>query len=585
MECALGWPEGLRLLVGAGYSPIGALQLAIFRHDVDSVAQMLSADSPTFMDKHSVQYHEPAVRFRFRKNNLLKAVLCSHCVSTLRLSNCVPRDRRLCCALAYGRMETDSPARHDIRNLVVAAIKDRRVRLASLALQYLPPERLSELHVGPGTPLDSRAFATYTALQDYGISVPEALYPGERPLLFSFNLSCELGGFPLVQALFDHGVCELDASPCEGITPLVQLFKVPLADGQKETMIRWFLERGANPNFSSDTMLPKFLFYLASVYDSPAIYLKDPLFPVALHNSAEWDGGRRARSIVPIEVADLVAAKYARATTSGMISLVARFCNPAQRDSCRCACSSGGCLPLHKFKNGIALEETSEGTWTSTRYGRIPKRWTAVLDTIQSWIQDCHLDDHQEREYLRDACRLEVFTRLGMAHTCCLFEVHDTTLGFPTRQQRDPETCRELEDEDTELREQLEAIMTAYDRALDTHRGTANDFWEWWWMTLEPLLPEIPAEQRRRMYGDGEIHQLDSSYTFEVPLMLFPTGSWGYSYIYDERDEDVTDGVRDAAGMDFIDEIKQYFAEIFSRDSFIRGETGIREQGAETLDG
>jgi hypothetical protein len=65
---------------------------------------------------------------------------------------------------------------------------------------------------------------------------------------------------------------------------------------------------------------------------------------------------------------------------------------------------------------------------------------------------------------------------------------------------KDLDTCQELEDEDAELREQLETIIEAYDAAVELYRETIHDFWEWWWAILQPLVPEIPAQQRRRMY-------------------------------------------------------------------------------------
>jgi hypothetical protein len=455
--------------------------------------------------------------------------------------------------LTYGQLETNSEARLDIMQLVVAAVKERRVQLAELALKNLSSEKLHQLDIRLGAPLDSNAFATYRALLESGIPVPGALYPGERPLLFSFNFYCELGGFALMQALFDNGVCELDTL-ADGIsTPLTHFFHVLLEHGRKEHMIRWLLERGARTTFSTPKMMPNFLFYLASVYDSPAIYRKQPLVVAAMRRIYE-------RGVVlRTEVSKaLIAAADDRQTTPEMIGLVARSCDPTQRDSCRCSCSSGGCLPLHKFRNGISVEPLvgERPYWTEF----IPKRWADVSESVLSWIQSCHLDDDQAREYLRDACKLEVFTRLGMAHTCCEFDGNGPrSFEFPRRRTRDPGTQEELREEDEELSGQLDAIMEAYDKALATRGGTIGEFWEWWWTTLEPLLPELPAEQRRRTFGN---HQTRTRSVVHISRARPPFQLWEYSYIYDEKDLELTSGARSDTGLDFIDEIRQYFADI-----------------------
>jgi hypothetical protein len=210
------------------------MQLAVLRHDVDSAKQMLSADCRMFNDKPSSR---PPFRFFRPPINMLEATLCAHCQEVPIQTCCVPQRRRFCCVLSYGPLEVDSGARHEIRHLVVAELRSRRARLSDLASKHLPPTTLRELGIGLSTPLDSKALETYTALLEHGIPVPKALYPGQRPLLLSFNVSCQFGGFLLAQALFDNGLCELNAT-FNGVTPLAGIFRVPDADGQKENMIR-----------------------------------------------------------------------------------------------------------------------------------------------------------------------------------------------------------------------------------------------------------------------------------------------------------------------------------------------------------
>jgi len=554
LQCALGWAEGLRVLASSGDCAVPALQLAVTRQDVDSIRQIFSVDSPMFINVNP----RPLERIprHQAKTNMLEAIICSHCFSAGWQRPCPPQIKRPCCSLPYGKLETESQPRHSSRILLVAALKERRARLVDLALKTLSSKALDELGVLFGKPLDANALATYTALEKAGIPIPAALYPGEKPLLLSFNNLCRVGGFPLTQALFENGMCELNTS-FRHITPLARLFIEPLADGLKETAIQWFLEQGANPSFSATGMLPNFLFYLATLYDCPRIYDQNPPIelvpPMGIFRFMNDSIARR-----------LVVETEERRTTSNMVRCVARFCNPMQRDCCRCPCSSGGCLPLHKLRGGLPVREAKYGHLS----GWISHRWAGISHTTQAWIRDCCLDERQKRECLRDACRLEVFTRLGMAHACCVFgwAQRDDNPNFPLCQQRDPEMAQEFEDEDVELREQLELILEAHDKTLEMFKGTVDEFWEWWWAILQQLLPEIPPDQRRRRVGD---YNLNETYSLRDIVQL-PCPTWDYSWP-DERDEEedanAENNVEEGQEKDFVDEIREYFATILSQDS------------------
>ncbi len=497
MECALGWPEGLHLLAAAGAVSNPAIELAILRHDVGSVAEILSTEASMFLDTERFAEHKRWYPWSFSRRNdglcssALQASLCLHCYHGGG-SLCYPKNMRPCCSDRANLKGALSSSRYEIHRLLVAAVKERRAILTNLAVQHLPLQKCCELGVTSDSPLDSNAFATYTALLESGISVPEALYPGKRPLLLSFNILCRSGGFLLTQALFDNGVCDLNTS-VDGVSPLVSIFYEGLANGQKELAIRWLLENGARATFSSSDMLPNLLFYLASVYDSTDFHDKQ------FRLRARWMADRHKAELKNSEVPnEFVLGVSERKTTPTMIGLVAQYCNPVERDTCSCPCSSGGCLPLHGFRKRIASKRP--GVWPRRLYCLLAEPWSNFSEILRSWIRDCQLDDTQTREYLRDACRLEVHTRLGMAHTCCIFQRDDHDGRVPRRQERDKELCRELEDEDTELAEQFEGIMEEYDTALSKHQGTIEGFWTRWWEGLQSHLPDISDEEREQRY-------------------------------------------------------------------------------------
>lgn len=257
MECALGWPEGVQLSARAGYSTAEALQLAIFRQDVDSVAQILAEGCPMFLD------HRGPV---WCKTSVLNACLCLE-------ANWPPYTCR-----CPQPLDSETTERRQIRDLLVVAVRDRRDALTALAHQRLPSHKLRELGISTGRPLDTNAYATYETLLEAGISVDESLYPNKKPLLLSLRLMCPLAGLSIAKALVDSGVCELDPCVDGTITPLVSLFREPVANGRKEAVIRWFLEAGASATFPSASMLPNLLFYLASIYDPPGVCKREDSF-------------------------------------------------------------------------------------------------------------------------------------------------------------------------------------------------------------------------------------------------------------------------------------------------------------------
>ncbi|KAF5004304.1 hypothetical protein FDECE_9189 [Fusarium decemcellulare] len=127
-----------------------------------------------------------------------------------------------------------------------------------------------------------------------------------------------------------------------------------------------------------------------------------------------------------------------------------------QRDNCRCWCSTSGCIPP-----GIVLRK-----------------------------------------------RLEIFDRLGMAHTCCdrLGEDHDCRdltdqdgIDHSNEAGADETGCNclslssdellELQEEDKGLKSALESYVKLYLDLLQTHQADFQAFWLSWWLTLEYYLP------------------------------------------------------------------------------------------------
>lgn len=136
--------------------------------------------------------------------------------------------------------------------------------------------------------------------------------------------------------------------------------------------------------------------------------------------------------------------------------------NALLTDRCLCYCSSKGCLPF---------------------YG-LP-RWapTGLQEGFRIWCTSIEMSFDTLRVYHRELARLEIFNRLGMAHTCC-----QGSFSFDLGQY-DPlvseQQAAELRADDSELCEQLERIMEAYDDHLSRFPGTIQEFSTYWWRLID----------------------------------------------------------------------------------------------------
>ncbi|KAH6624173.1 hypothetical protein B0J18DRAFT_169920 [Chaetomium sp. MPI-SDFR-AT-0129] len=561
LECALGWPKGIRLLVEAGCNPTLAVQLAIFRYDVDSIRHIMAADPGIFFD----EIHGNVNRNEDRAKdgpNLLKTLLCSTCcwwpVHAYPRRACGERNLSNCC--------------------------DRRTRLARLALENLPPPTahrfgLNDINRGRNT-LDENAFRVYLALLDAGVQVPKSLYPGRSPLLLSFNIGCGVEGLNLFRSFFEERLCEADISPRHGAAPLlVQVLDSELTGVHREEALQILLAHGSSMHFTLPEM-PNLLFYLAREYD--------PNKNHKLHQPREFGqpGEFRKPSVgwrqfyrVRVQIGspesgptcyfDLAVPKGA---TRAVISRAAQQCDPVQRDSCECWCSSGGCLPLHRLLHG-GLPQLQFILRSHYMRGNGPLRcWQSFSTSVWSWIRACGLanDSKETREYLYDACRLEVFTRLGMAHTCCMYQRGPSQdchwpQRWMERRTMSEETRHELRHEDEESCEQLEAILQAYDKALSNWLGPGLDeFWKWWCTTLEPLLPENALESDDHdmaAYVKWSNIPPEASASYEFYRRHRPRPN---AATWNNEAHGVLGTQHVKARVDLIEEIKQYFDGVFS---------------------
>lgn len=432
-ELAIGWPSGLQRLIEVGFSVLRALCLSIHIEDLTSTKLLLTADNFPGEDLRGWAdvFHEVS-----RSNN------------------------------------------PEMQDLVIENLARRRRSLAELAIQHLPEEELLDLGLSHQRVLDSAALTVYGRLRERSVHVPSALVP---PLLSpyghehlsvyqflcrSFCLSphphAGILSLRLLDSLCENGFCPLAEAAGLWKTPLLLLSEaltktrvrghVAILMDNTLPFIHWLLDRGARPESTHGYSFPSVLFYVAIHY---GWCLRNGTLPLT----------------VPFE-------RLCQRLTS--------LSNPTHPDGCYCYCSDLGCLPAHKFWK-------CNGVWWSHDCCE-PGTRRSLSEALEQWINVCRLDEAQSQLCHRAICRLEVFDRLGMAHTCCK-SVDGKLRSWIPREERE-----QLQAEDQELNQQLDLIMQAYESSRERYIGGVRGFWEHWWSTFDEILPEIEPEQRCRSH-------------------------------------------------------------------------------------
>ena len=366
-------------------------------------------------------------------------------------------------------------APQEIQQVVAQALRQRRQALAKLAIEELVEDELLGLGLSNEKTLDVAALNVYQRLKEKSVEVPPNLNP--TSVCYQWKGHCSVypslfrsdGTSPeVLDNFFENGFESVDTSDEEGRTPLLLACREYASWVRKESIVHsidWLLDKRACPNFPGASWFPNILFYIAIAY------------------------GRSIRSDLQYH-----CKHFAR-----LVRRSALLCDPLYPDGCHCYCSSTGCLPFHKFwRCGPNLFDHRDCQLITSGI---------LSSALEKWICLCGLDEAQSELCHEEICRLEVFNRLGMAHTCCEHkELRRRTL-MPE------EDRKQLQEEDKELKEQLDLILQAYRCSRKKHAGDLKNSWKDLWQKLHEILPDLEPEKRCRQHCLFYIDDSDYEYS------------------------------------------------------------------------
>lgn len=487
LELAVGWPDGLRLLSRIWtHSTTAAIGLAAEHCEWESLEAICGFPLPFFTN---------IVELREFFKNLIRC----------------------------GRVLVD-------------VLKQRRDDLARLACRYLPPNEQAHFGLTDTATLDSQARAVYDLLQSRAIPVPISLDPGPSGSIYNFIAAVyaepafefpSFNSVMLLENLFYLDFRDIDGrnSHPTGLETLQygSLDEDELAEGpvytavediltgttmnnsQWATIIAWFLRRGARPRWEPPGIIPNIIFGVAK--------------SLSQYNEEQF-------------------VKYHdEKPTRLLIEYCASLVSPVETDGCDCFCSSKGCIPLKYL-----LHNTTFSTQYRCHLHQGYRMWY--------WMNACGLSDHDQEACLEEAVRYELFTRLDMAHTCCL-----GPRSMTARERR------RIQEESGEDKAQLELLMEAY-RASRDHRER--------WPGAPVLLSacECPADEvtwNRLVYSIGDLFHHWSSWwrkTRDILPIDLTHIAWPDVMVHRDRYHEYHSlrlRQQGYGGMDFLDVIKQHF--------------------------
>ena len=326
----------------------------------------------------------------------------------------------------------DEPSSRIVTATIEAMVR-RSNRLRSLAITHLSHRELDRLCIShkdePIRILDAYAAPTANALRKVGVKIPEALgWLGAAVYNDWYCLSPELA-----DRLWSYGFRDTNVYDGRGCTPLHQACLRGKLD-----MVCWFMSHGGDPT---------------TVIRGHSLN--------AFHRLSH--GLKYQIEVAGDFMIDNMVRPYGDALTR-----IAGVCGASCRDDCRCACSPEGCTPISILIRAATLT------------------WYKKQNLFLSWCQFVELSPDAIGTCCHEFARVETFERLGITHVCC--KIGYVTVSDPMPQ----DTIREIQDEESEMIDQLESWMILYEEERAKFEGSAIQFLGKWSDMLKDEL-DVPA--------------------------------------------------------------------------------------------
>jgi hypothetical protein len=338
---------------------------------------------------------------------------------------------------------------------MIEKLCDQRTRLWELALEKLCETEIAALGIrlGGGEILDEGASDLCQALIDKGVKVPLAIMVSRRTPNSVFHATLFRSRPELAQALFDVGFRSMEAleSPSQVLelrrTLEVQSYSniLPLLHQSclalNLDMVTWCLEYGCRSVVEVDGTIHFASHTLATGFSRYGIYSPGIVFGML--------------------------------EKSGLIPRLLSLEEEYGKDQCICYCSLNGCSAITLL------------TKIFSEFGHRGANWQKKIGIVYEWLRLSQMSPSVSADSWEDFFRVEIFYRLGMAHTCRKPQYGWYGWYPGTRLSR--EEMDELRDEDEKAGhvEELNKWIHDYRNEQLTFDGPKDEFWKIWFKKLK----------------------------------------------------------------------------------------------------
>lgn len=332
----------------------------------------------------------------------------------------------------------DGPPLACIRT-VACRLAERRTRLMCLAEATLTEPQLSTIRRGRGV-LDSNAAAVVRIVIAAGVDVPPALAVPDSYVTIYLSGNLDISHFPI---FFDFGFHDIDLTIDKGYVPIQVASLGVYARSGEGTFDIGLLTPGLFERLENRRFL------------DPA---PPNTLPLGTHPSAT--GWHILAFRLTSEVRGRALGKFwGQRPEEPVRAAYLRLFSCLAADSCKCACSSAGCLPL------------TVGLKTAAKDGLPDEDW--LLRAAQ---------DDMAGELLR----FLTFEALEMTHTCCIgTEKYITDCRSCSQRvyilEEFKGSIEEIHEDEEELHRRLEELLSEFNSRFAEARKSLRDFvWGYW---------------------------------------------------------------------------------------------------------
>ena len=473
---AVGWNTGINILLKAGADPSTAVHCAIFSGDEVALQSLL--DSGSCLEVTAYKSDEWK-RTLWDINDFAHSLL----------------------SFALWQQRNHKKTHHAATTIsILHSLTASRQRLMDLAKQYMSVSELKRC--GWSNPFkdalvsDAVATTLATSIREKKTDVPPALWPSTRQSVYHDEWMTATAA----EALFLAGFNQVDLPDEVGRTPLLVNAHF---DGynilERCACLYWFLHHGAEH----------------VVF--PHLNGKSVAHVIAANLGRSWYPNHPEHNIWTHFNKNM--RKKAKACLPALLDRILSLSASSQRDNCQCFCSHSGCLPVHALlnhmKNRFFEWRRSKALWST---------WHDEQIVLDLWSQCSAVNQEKDLER-SEICRLQLFNRLGMRHTCCMLrdgkeqysQNHNHSHLSPELDEMNSLEQAQFREEDTYAKSQLDSFMTLYHELKAEYRDHSDMFWNSWWTVLEEYVPSVSwaschSDSRHVQYDDDlfpiEEHEL-----------------------------------------------------------------------------